>query len=383
MTSTGPSHTTLTEPRKARLPGVAGRARSLTGCNTCRARHSKCDEGRPSCQVCQRHGLICGGYGIRLVFSAGDTESSRCRRPLFTVPMRQKMSEQLVESADPGNIDTIISQVDSECQEPEERTGVDFNTMSGPFGAFRLSRSSEQETESVETTSVLPAIPSPATPPFVESTVSMDIDEIFSNDPLMECLFSDVNAAFDVQHGGFFNTTLSPLATLNENAFSMSSSARCTGSSMLIEPSLLPPPIHSLVPDDAPFLLSHYRDHVVRLFSPVCFDKSPWHIIHLPNAMETLGLLTIGKVSCNARMCSFYAILATSAFVQRVSVMQGSYRYWQQRAEKYSHQAQIYLKSALQDTTSIPKKIKYKDMLVALLCMVTVSVSRLPSLFHL
>lgn len=33
---------------------------------TCRKRHQKCDESRPSCFNCQLRGIECGGYGIRL-----------------------------------------------------------------------------------------------------------------------------------------------------------------------------------------------------------------------------------------------------------------------------------------------------------------------------
>lgn len=32
------------------------------GCNTCKQRRVKCDEGKPSCRNCQRLGLECGGY---------------------------------------------------------------------------------------------------------------------------------------------------------------------------------------------------------------------------------------------------------------------------------------------------------------------------------
>ncbi|KAH6712495.1 fungal-specific transcription factor domain-containing protein [Leptodontidium sp. MPI-SDFR-AT-0119] len=40
--------------------------RSRTGCATCRKRHQKCDESKPSCWNCRMRGVECGGYGIRL-----------------------------------------------------------------------------------------------------------------------------------------------------------------------------------------------------------------------------------------------------------------------------------------------------------------------------
>lgn len=98
--------------------------------------------------------------------------------------------------------------------------------------------------------------------------------------------------------------------------------------------------------------------------------------MHIPNAMETLGQLTMGELAPNVRMCIFYAILATTAFALKVNPSPGSSLQWQRKAEVYTGHAQMYLKLAFQDISSASKKVKYKDMLMALLCMATVSVSR-------
>ncbi|KAL3424261.1 C6 zinc finger domain protein [Phlyctema vagabunda] len=42
--------------------GRGGLIRSRKGCETCRARHVKCDEGKPSCQRCRKDGRKCDGY---------------------------------------------------------------------------------------------------------------------------------------------------------------------------------------------------------------------------------------------------------------------------------------------------------------------------------
>lgn len=42
------------------------RKKTFTGCWTCRARHLKCDEGKPSCLKCIKSRLSCEGYGVRL-----------------------------------------------------------------------------------------------------------------------------------------------------------------------------------------------------------------------------------------------------------------------------------------------------------------------------
>lgn len=43
---------------------VAKRKKVKTGCRTCKARHVKCDEGRPACHRCVSTGRVCDGYGI-------------------------------------------------------------------------------------------------------------------------------------------------------------------------------------------------------------------------------------------------------------------------------------------------------------------------------
>lgn len=46
------------KPRKTRAGGYHVR----TGCNTCKIRHVKCDEGKPACNQCTRTGRVCDGY---------------------------------------------------------------------------------------------------------------------------------------------------------------------------------------------------------------------------------------------------------------------------------------------------------------------------------
>ncbi|AET41446.1 Arg81p Ecym_8159 [Eremothecium cymbalariae DBVPG len=45
------------------------RAKTFTGCWTCRIRKVKCDLGKPNCQRCEKSGLSCGGYDIKLRWS--------------------------------------------------------------------------------------------------------------------------------------------------------------------------------------------------------------------------------------------------------------------------------------------------------------------------
>ncbi|KAL7797366.1 hypothetical protein V8C37DRAFT_308390 [Trichoderma ceciliae] len=45
-------------------PAKTGHRKVKTGCQTCKKRRVKCDEGRPACQRCVSTGRVCDGYGI-------------------------------------------------------------------------------------------------------------------------------------------------------------------------------------------------------------------------------------------------------------------------------------------------------------------------------
>ena len=50
--------------------------RSRKGCWTCRERHKKCDERRPYCNVCEKSGRACAGYGVRLAWATSSDGGS-------------------------------------------------------------------------------------------------------------------------------------------------------------------------------------------------------------------------------------------------------------------------------------------------------------------
>ncbi|KAF4493885.1 C6 transcription factor [Fusarium agapanthi] len=54
--------------------------RTKTGCYTCRRRHKKCDEGKPSCWNCTRNRLDCEGYQPASIWSSKTHRRSDARR---------------------------------------------------------------------------------------------------------------------------------------------------------------------------------------------------------------------------------------------------------------------------------------------------------------
>lgn len=65
-------------------------ARSRGGCGTCKKRHRKCDETRPSCRQCQASGLECAGYQKVLSWDVGVASRGRLRGAALPVQIRSR-----------------------------------------------------------------------------------------------------------------------------------------------------------------------------------------------------------------------------------------------------------------------------------------------------
>jgi len=129
------------------------------------------------------------------------------------------------------------------------------------------------------------------------------------------------------------------------------------------------------LPSDAKYLLDHYRDFT-DVLSPIKNFKSLWRIMHLPSALATLGEYVLWKTTSHARLSLFYSLLAVSAFhLDRMTGALGQPGYWWTVAEGYNKQAKQQLQRSLCVEFGKPKKVKYKDLTMAMLNMVTVAVT--------
>ncbi|KAF5022465.1 hypothetical protein F66182_5501 [Fusarium sp. NRRL 66182] len=88
MPEESPQATGETTPDQSQ-PSKRRNTKSFTGCWTCRAKHVKCDEAKPTCNRCQRAGIECEGYGMRIAwanvrnpstFKRGTTKRAYTRR---------------------------------------------------------------------------------------------------------------------------------------------------------------------------------------------------------------------------------------------------------------------------------------------------------------
>ncbi|KAG5757479.1 hypothetical protein H9Q72_014381 [Fusarium xylarioides] len=119
--SRSPGRTASGQPRKPRT-------KSFSGCWTCRAKHVKCDEAKPECNRCQKAGIECEGYGVRISWASvrNPTTFRRGGR-------KRKAAARLRQSRDLESIGESLSEQDGHSSNgPEESDNGDGPPNEGP-----------------------------------------------------------------------------------------------------------------------------------------------------------------------------------------------------------------------------------------------------------
>ncbi|OQD82835.1 hypothetical protein PENANT_c019G04744 [Penicillium antarcticum] len=132
-------------PPNARTPKP--RTKTFTGCWTCRDRRVKCDDEHPHCRRCQRSGLQCGGYGLRLGWSPTPGGRSH-RRQLW--PLTHGGSSGM----SPAAVTDLLNDLDG-C------SGNGRGQQRGPFSVFSVSEVCDASSHSPirrETDQPIPAL---------------------------------------------------------------------------------------------------------------------------------------------------------------------------------------------------------------------------------
>lgn len=118
------------------------RSRTFTGCRTCRNRHLKCDESKPTCTACRRLNIECEGYAPSLLWvdeqPTNPDPDHRAKRnayryPLFAENARSSMSLELVESLGFQSAGRVVTDLDAESVPDDD---CEHRSV-GPFGVFR------------------------------------------------------------------------------------------------------------------------------------------------------------------------------------------------------------------------------------------------------
>lgn len=123
----------------------------------------------------------------------------------------------------------------------------------------------------------------------------------------------------------------------------------------------------------ARYLLNYYIEDVADMMTVIPLAKNPWKSIYFPRAIMAIGeLASLGKTS-NARHGLLNALLAVSAFNLQSKFVRGSdeMKYYVSLGIQLRKQAAFFVSKCLEDDILTQK---YKDVLVAVLSMVTIDV---------
>ncbi|GMF58202.1 unnamed protein product, partial [[Candida] boidinii] len=121
------------------------------------------------------------------------------------------------------------------------------------------------------------------------------------------------------------------------------------------------------------YLLNYYIEHVADIMTVIPLPKNPWKFIYFPRAIMAIGELgSLGKTS-NARNGLLNALLAVSAFNLQSKFKPGSdeMKYYVNLGILLRQQASQFLSKCLEEDIILQK---YKDVLVAVLSMVTIDI---------
>lgn len=276
--------------------------KTFSGCWTCRERHVKCDEGKPTCNRCHKAGVGCQGYGIKLVWIDPDTQEreQNIRRAIGTPAVYDSSSSFM-------NIDVEETLDDLERISINElNDGLDALSL-GPFSVFNLnpidpSKPAIELTDGSASDCVEEPPPLDFGPGTLEGEPSALIHEEFDDD--MEMVISSTLTEPSVSMSSANTATLTshPSAIIRNT-----NSARAYCPLLRISRHL------DLLPrqQDQRELLHHWSTFVCWHLLPVDQPSNPFRSVFTPMALE--GLKTPSSTS-NGSIALFHALCAASAF---------------------------------------------------------------------
>ncbi|KAF7553141.1 hypothetical protein G7Z17_g3850 [Cylindrodendrum hubeiense] len=289
-------------------------------------------------------------------------------------PERAAMSNQIQQVVGWSEIDQVLSNLDSDyarqtCELP----------LRGPFSVFRAHDGATSKASDHSLSLPLARLdPIPADVQHVPIPEITDLPSPSSWD----------EPGLDVSDLPSFEEMLAAVDNDQDPALDLSSYTMILRSPSVDAIQAAPSPLDSHInygPDQrldtsvcthANFLLQHYKSQMGKLFSPLRVRKSPWSILHFPRALSALSELTIFNKTKHAPMSLLYSILAVSAFnwdnIYREQP--NSTTYWRNVGEGFWRGAKKELEWTCETELTGEKSSKYKDILMAILTMVTITV---------
>ncbi|EXJ77971.1 hypothetical protein A1O3_09130 [Capronia epimyces CBS 606.96] len=253
-----PRSTTVSKPKRA--------TKTFSGCWTCRERHVKCDEGRPSCARCLKGGFVCHGYGIKLVWIDPETRG-------WEQKIRRVVSAPVLYHDDSAFIKVDV-------QDALDRLDQGEACSIGPFSVFSV----HEETDTRESNFDEP----------------LEFDDVVLSDT--ECLSGSSVHSLDHDHGD--EQDAGEIVVLPFTA-EPSSPAEYWSPSISRHLDLLPRPAEQRQ------LIHHWVTFVSWHLVPVDRPDNPFRSVFTPMALAGLNSLSCES---NGQIALFHSLCATSAY---------------------------------------------------------------------
>lgn len=127
------------------------------------------------------------------------------------------------------------------------------------------------------------------------------------------------------------------------------------------------------VPDRAPELLRYFKGNISLLSFPLTGSpKCPWQTVYLPSAEKTYAELLLYQTASHAGVCLFYSLLAASCL--HLSSGGELFVDLNKDGKTYKQIARYQLECAIKQEIIGSERIKYKEILMALLSMIILEV---------
>ncbi|KAJ5301784.1 hypothetical protein N7508_006647 [Penicillium antarcticum] len=335
-------------------------------CLSCHSRKVRCDRVAPQCSPCKKRGLECEmpDPPPRLLWLRPLTgvhedpgEDFHARRELLFGKFCN-----LASSTGENSIVSIVEEIDQQSE------NISFNQIlsNGPFHIFQ---NTEMQPAHLDTLSEILG------PEFWDTSIT-DID-LLAQDRPDELISLEIPNI--ISFGPELQTNSLDLPVFGEFGF-LSAGTPAPLSPQSISCGESPADLTDFALSTAKELLGHYRETLVAFFTPARVEsQSPWETMYIPSVFSTVGEIGLSGNSSNAKVSLLFAIFAISAFsldgLNRVTDASGS-QDWRALGEMYRERAKRRLKRSLKDLSYVigRKKEKYKDILMALLSMVTICV---------
>ncbi|KAL2816814.1 fungal-specific transcription factor domain-containing protein [Aspergillus cavernicola] len=364
---------------------MASRGSSTGGssCLSCRTRKVRCDRILPQCSQCKHRSLEClvPDAPPRLLWLPTKTPRNSSpeqeevevdmhvrRQPLFRGGQQARNATDLLALTSSLSLGAILEQLD------EQMDGIQDGTTAsnGPFHVFRYEDTAAES-------------PQVSCPPMDAPDLELWrlLSNCMGNNTLVNddlttipwspnlCLLNELIIADDDPNG----ISIPPFQ--NQQCLTVEAENRGL---LTLGPSITSPSdLDDFTMSTARLLLDHYQSMTGTFYTPAPVEsKTPWEILYIPNVLSTLGEVALTGNSSDAKVSLLFAVLAISAFSMNIlhSRHQGpTAQDWYALGKTYRERATRRLQRTLRDLSGgHPKKEKYKNILMPLLSMVTISV---------